>query len=231
MALLDDNIEPNFDFKNYGRRVAQITSKHPGVWGAFYFYDDDPDIHVNEYPNVNINFGERGMDLSLNAETKQSVKRIISRIKKNPEEFDKIVFPKNSFHLSLFYKLQYRPLSNFVWNLIPGFPKEMANVKSQDIISVKEHFEKGWGDYKNTVLYEMRSGIRRHPSGRFFNEKELEFARKNNPRPNYVIRITKSYPVDQIAGMKKKIIPFFKAEIMQLKEMAEFVNGNKIRGG
>ncbi len=70
----------------------------------------------------------------------------------------------------------------------------------------------------------MESGILRHSSGRFFNEKEINFAKQKNPKPNYSIRIEKRFPAEQIEQLGKKIVPFFKKEIVKLKKVAEFVN-------
>jgi hypothetical protein len=100
------------DFKNYGTRIAQASGKKPGTWCALFFYDQNPEIHVNHYPNVNLNFVEQGVELSLNAETKPAVNRIRSRMKAAPAKFASAISKMNDFHFIVFYKLQYLPMDN-----------------------------------------------------------------------------------------------------------------------
>jgi len=134
MDALDKAIKPEFQFKEYGRRIQKANARQAGTWSAFYFYDHDPEVHVNKYPNINFNYGENGMQLSLNAEIKESVNRIISRIKQNPSVFDSMTKKLDSFFLNMYYKLQFLPMNNFVGGIIPGYPKNISSFKSENII-------------------------------------------------------------------------------------------------
>ena len=49
MLLLDMQIKPLFQFKQYGIKIAQITGRHPSVWSAFYFYNTDPKLYVQQF--------------------------------------------------------------------------------------------------------------------------------------------------------------------------------------
>jgi len=204
-SLLDGEMKPVFDFKNHGTWVSRVSGKFPGSWCAFYFYDDKPKIHVNEYPNVNLSFEEQGVQLSVNAETKPALERVISRIVKAPEVFDKVATGSGELDLLIFYKLQFRPMDNFIWNLIPGWPKRVGEFSRDAILASMRDFKTTWADYKNTMLFEMKNGMLKHSRGRPFNEKEIEFAHRSNPKPSYVIRFAKFYQGAEIAGMGKKI--------------------------
>ncbi|MFC1580066.1 hypothetical protein ACFL4N_04070 [Thermodesulfobacteriota bacterium] len=223
MVLLDEDVGPNLDFKNYGWRTAKVNPKGPSIWSAFYFYDDDPDIHVNKYPNLNILFREHGMELSLNAEIQSSMKYVLKHLKKSGNDYDRFSNGLKKFDLSLFYKLQYLPMDNFVWNLIPGYPKPAAELKADQIISSIEKFEKDWPDIRDTLLFQMRAGLIKRSSGRVFNDKEIQFAEKKNNKPTYAFRIEKRYPAADIGTMEKKLVPFFKKEILKLKKITAFM--------
>ena len=84
-------------------------------------------------------------------------------------------------------------------------------------------FENDWNKLKRTLLYEMKSGFVRHPSGRLFNNKEIKYAENNNSRPNYSIRIEKYFSVKFITDLKKKIVPYFSTEISKLTNLIKFV--------
>ena len=223
IKLLDKEIQPILSFKKMAWKIAQVTATGPGTFSAFYFYDDDLNIHVNKYPNINFNFDEYGMNLSFNSETKSSMKYMLKCMEKSSEEFDKRASKIDWFNCLLFYKVQYQPMNNFVWDLVPGFPVAMSNFRSRNVISAIDVFEKQWISFKNTKLFQMKSGMGRHSSGRFFNGKEIEFASAKNKKPIYAMRISRQYPAHQIADEKKKIILFFKKEISKLKPLIELV--------
>ena len=69
----------------------------------------------------------------------------------------------------------------------------------------------------------MKSGMIRHSSGRLYNAKEIEFASTKNKKPIYAMRISKQYPVPQIAEKKKRVFLFLKEEISKLKPLVELV--------
>jgi len=223
MTLLDKEIKQEIDFKNYSNKVARVSANIPGVWSAFYFYDDNPDIHVNKYPNLNLIYKEQGIELTLNAEIKTSVERMIRHIGGEPKKFNKLKDSLNEQNLYVYYKLQCLPMDHFVWNLIPGYPKRMNLLKADEIISSINKFGKGWLDFRDTLLFQMKSGMIKHPSGRFFNETELNYAENYNDKSTYCIRIGKQYPTSEIVGMKKKLIPFFKREVLKLKKITKFI--------
>ncbi len=223
MTLLDKKLQPILSFKNISWRTANVTSKSPATFSAFYFYDDDKNIHINKYPNINFNFDEYGMNLSFNSEIKSSMKYMLKAMEKRSEEFDKRAGKIDGFDCLLFFKIQYQPMDNFVWDLVPGFPVPMSIFKSRDIISAIDVFEEQWGNFKNTRLFQMKSGMIRHSSGRLYNAKEIEFASTKNKKPIYAMRISKQYPAPQIAEKKKRVFLFLKEEISKLKPLVELV--------
>ena len=162
------------------------------------------------------------MELTLNAETRPSVKCVLSCIKKRAEKLDVVLKKIQTLKILVYYKIQYQPMDHFIWNLVPGFPKNAGTFNSANILDEIKIFESHWGDFKGTILYQMESGHLKHSSGRMYNEKEIDFARKRNTRPNYVIRFGRQYSIDQIPK-KKKIIQFFKGEIVKLKPLAELI--------
>jgi hypothetical protein len=208
-------IEPSFKFKNF-------KTHNTSLWSIIYFYDDNPNIGVNEYPNLNFGLYEYGLEISVNAEIKSSIRLINRRLKNKPDEFDKIANAIKDFHFSLHYKLQFRPRA-LIWNLVPGFPINMTAFKSEEIISAIKAFEKGWKNYKRTLLFQMETGIIKHWSGRFFSETEIEFAKNKNPKPNFAMRIAKKYSANEIGKKGKKIFSFLKNEVLKLKKLIQFV--------
>jgi hypothetical protein len=222
MSLLSEQIKPVYQFKNYAYHMGKINPKSPVVWSTFYFTDDE-ETQVNEYPNINFSYEEYGIQLSLNAETQPSVKKMVSLIEKNPGEFNSLAKNLSGFNFSLYYKYQYLPQNRFIWNLIPGYPKEMSTFTAEEALSTIENFERSWHDYTKTLFFEMKTGKHKHSSGRFFSEKELAFAQSSNPKPNYVIRIEKRYSANEVDKLKKSVVTFFKNEILELKKLVEFV--------
>ncbi len=223
MKLLKTEIEPFLSFKNFDSYISKLLTQDVGTHSGFYFYDENPKVHINHYPNININYDDHYMELTLNAEIQPSVKCIMSCLKNKGDEVDAAVKKPSGLKLLVFYKLQYRPMSNFVWNLIPGFPKDAGTFQAKKIFEEIRSFEKQWDNFKSTILYQMESGRIKHSSGRLFNETELSYARTKNPKPNYAFRFGWQYPVDQISKKKKKIVQFFKQEIVKLKPLAELI--------
>lgn len=222
--LLYDDVKQGIVFKKNLPKVMRVNPKTPGVWSAIYFYDDDANINVNHYPNINFMFTEHGMELAINGETQSSFKLILSRVTEYPDKFESIAYKLDGFDLSIFYKFQYLPKNNFIWNPIPGFPRPMNAISVKKIIGKKMGIEKDWNDIKNTLIYQMKSGSVRHRSGRFFNNNEIKYAREYNRGPNYAIRIGKSYHVADVERLDKpKIIKLFKNEISRLDDCLRFI--------
>ena len=69
----------------------------------------------------------------------------------------------------------------------------------------------------------MKSGALKHASGQFFSKKEIEFAQSKNPNPHYVIRIAKNYLPKEVEALGKKVVPFFKNELLKMKKLVEAV--------
>lgn len=222
MDLLKEEVKDSLNFKDFDIYISRLDPKAIGTHSGFYFYDDTPKIHVNHYPNINISYDDHYLDLTYNSETRSSVRQVLATMKNNPDRLDAVLKKLPDLKLLIFYKLQYRPMDNFVWDLVPGFPKDVGSFKSSEIIKEINSFENQWDDFRRTVLYQMESGRVKHASGRLFNEKELIFAR-NNPRPNYAIRFGKQYSAEQMAAKEKKIVQFFKKQIAELKHLAELV--------
>jgi hypothetical protein len=221
MALLQDDIKNSFDFKNFGWKIAKISSKYPGTWAAYYFYDDDPGIGVNDYPNLNFNFREQGIELCVNAEVQKSVGPVISLLKNKTDEFENTVETLKDFQFSLYYKLQYAPRT-FFWNLIPGFPIDCAEFNANETIAVIDSFKRDWTRFRKTHIFEMKSGIIKQESGDFFTEKQIAHAQENSGNPNFVFRIENRYSSELIADMKKGVVKFFSNELNNLKDLANF---------
>jgi hypothetical protein len=190
------------------------------------FYDTDPSKVISDYPKLNFDFTDHGIELSVNAEVKPTFVRLLSRIKQGPSEFEKIALDIGEFEFLLFYKLQFFPQNSFIWNLVPGFPQKMGGFRAEDIFSDIEAFGKDWEKFRKTLLFKMVSGLERHQSGRPFNEKELKYATSKNPNPNYAIRIEKRYPAKNIDQLGKKVVPFFEKDVRELKKLLIFlING------
>ena len=223
MEHLKTAVEPTLRFKKYNIYISKLPTQSVGTHSGFYFYDADPKIHINPYPNININYREHCIDLNLNSETRASVKPILGCLINKPQKLEAVLDRIGKIQILFFYKMQYLPMDNFVWDVIPGFPKNADTFKSANVLEELHDFETQWPDYKHSILYQMESGRTRHSSGRLFNETEISYARSKNPRPNYDIRFGWQYPADKIAGKKKQIIPFFKKEIAKLKPLVELI--------
>jgi hypothetical protein len=104
---------------------------------------------------------------------------------------------------------------------VPGFPKNMGTFKTDEIISATENFRKDWDDFKNTTIYQMKTNILKHYADRYFNEKEINYAENKNPKPNFAIRIGKTYDASQINDLGKNVVSFFKKEIIKSKELID----------
>ena len=98
-------------------------------------------------------------------------------------------------------------------------------MRGEDIVYEIENFENHWSKFRNTLLFEMKSGIEKHRSNRFFTENELAYATENNKKkPNYVIRINKQYSVTQIDELKKNVMTFFTQEIIKIINLVRLIN-------
>jgi len=222
MSLLTSNLKADYNFKNFGLHAGKVALSSAS-WSSIYFYDTDPSKVISEYPKLNFDFRDHGIELSVNAEVKPTLNRLLSRIKQDPSEFEDIALDIGEFEFLLFYKLQYLPQNHFIWNLVPGFPQKMGGFKAEDIFSAIDAFGKDWGKFKKTLLFKMESGMERNQSGRPFNAKELGYATSKNPNPNYAIRIEKRYSVKNIDQLGKKVVPFFEKEVLQLKKLLVFL--------
>jgi len=223
MDLLKAEVQPILDFTNFDVYISRLPTQAVGTHSGFYFYDEDPKIHINHYPNVNINYHEHFMELTLNAETQSSVKRFLSSFKNDSEKIDIVLAKIPEMKLLIYYKVQFRPMDNFVWDFIPGFPKDTGNFRLAEVLNEIQTFKKQWAHFKSTILYKMKSGMLRHPSGRLFNKTEMDFVSSKNPRPNYAIRFGRQYAVAQMAKKQKGIVIFFNKEIAKLKPLMEWV--------
>jgi len=227
MSLLKTCLEPGMTFKKFGIHSGKVSLSRQ-AWSSFYFYDDDETKIIGEYPKINFDWTGHGMELSVNAEVKSTLNALLGRVRQRPSEFEKITAEIKGFNFLLFYKLQYLPQNNFLWNLVPGFPQKMEEFRAKDIFSAIDSFGKEWGKFKKTLLFKMASGMERHQSGRPFKEKELVYATSKNPNPNYAIRIEKRYSAKSIDQFGKKVAPFFEKEVRQLKKLLIFlVNDEK----
>jgi len=222
MQLLNEGIEPVLKFKTYTYQVGKFSPQSPVIWSAFSFIDDAK-THVNYYPNINFGFTESGIQLALNAETQPSINSLVSFIEQNPTAFEAQARLLSDFNFSLYYKYQYLPQNHFIWNFIPGYPKEMSTFVAEDMLATIKNFEDHWEDYKRTIFFQMEKGMVKHSSGEFFSKKELECAQRFNKNPNYVIRIAKSYTPVEVEQLRKNIVIYFEKEILKLKELVEMV--------
>ena len=222
MALLKAEIAPVYNFKPFKSYISRLITNTIGTYSGFNFFDDDPSLHNNHYPNININYRNHCVELTLNAETRPSVKCVLSCIKKRAEKLDVVLKKIQTLKFLVYYKIQYQPMDRFSGICCQAFPKMLRLSILQIFLDEIKIFESHWDDFKGTILYQMESGHLKHSSGRMYNEKEIDFSRKRNTRPNYVIRFGRQYPIDQIPK-KKKIIQFFKGEIVKMKPLAELI--------
>ena len=123
----------------------------------------------------------------------------------------------------IYYKLQFAPMNNFLWNLVPGFPKKMGAFQADDIGSAINNFKKDWKNFKSTTIYEMKTNLLKHFSERSFDEKEITYAENRNPKPNFAIRIGRRYEAAEIDKLGKKVVPHFKKEISKLNKLIDFL--------
>lgn len=222
MTSLEEEIKRILNTKNIATHIMRGRLNSPGAFSAFYFYDENQNTHINKYPNINFIYNESGIQFTVTGEIQSSFNMILSKITDYPEEFSKIAKKLNEFNLFIYYKLQFAPMNNFLWNLVPGFPKKMGTFQADDIISAINNFKNDWIDFKNTTIYEMKTNLLKHFSERFFDEKEIKYAENKNPKPNFAIRIGKRYEAAQIDSLGKKVVPHFKKEILKLKRSIEF---------
>jgi len=222
MSQLKNHLEPEFNFKKFGIHSGKVTLSQ-AAWSSLYFYDSDATKIIGEYPKLNFDWGEHGIELSVNAEVKPTLNALLAKIRQKPSDFERIAAKIFEFKFLLFYKLQYLPQNNFLWNLVPGFPKKMREFTSEDIFPVINAFNNDWAKFRTTLLFEMKSGIQKHPSGRLFKLKELKYADTKNPNPHFAVRIEKRYPAETIDKLGKNVTLFFKKEIRQLKKLLIFL--------
>lgn len=222
MSLLTSNLKVDLSFKNFGVHAGKAALSKSS-WSSIYFYDTDPSRVISEYPKLNFDFRDHGIELSVNAEVKSTLNRLLSRMRQHPAEFEAIASDITEFECLLFYKLQYLPQNHFIWNLVPGFPQNMAKFRAEYLFSAIDNFEKDWEKFRKTLLFKMESGMERHASGRPFNRKELEYATSKNPNPNYAIRIEKRYSAKDIDKEGKNVVSFYAKEIRQLKKLLLFL--------
>jgi len=172
MSLLTSDLRSDFSFKNFGVHAGKAALSKAS-WSSIYFYDTDVSKVISEYPKLNFDFRDHGIELSINAEVKSTLNRLLSRMKQHPAEFEAIASDITEFELLLFYKLQYLPQNHFIWNLVPGFPQNMAKFRAEYLFSAIDAFEKDWDKFRKTLLFKMESGMERHGSGRPFKKKSL----------------------------------------------------------
>ena len=222
MSRLTSNLKSDFSFKNFGVHAGKAALSKSS-WSSIYFYDTDPSRVISEYPKLNFDFRDHGIELSINAEVKPTLNRLLSRMRQGPAEFENIAIDISEFEFLLFYKLQFFPQNHFIWNLVPGFPQKMGGFRVEDIFSAMDAFGNDWGKFRKTLLFKMASGMDRHQSGRPFNEKELAYASSKNPNPIYAIRIEKRYSAKDIDQSGKNVVPYFDKEIRKLKKLLIFL--------
>jgi len=223
MKYLKKDIDPIINTNKYNYYIMKGGLNSPETFSAFYFYDESPKTHINKYPNLNFIYSESGIQFTITGEIKSSFKIILRKILEHPEEFSKIANKLKEFNFFLYYKLQFAPMDKFIWNLVPGFPKNMGTFQADDIVSAIKNFEKDWINFKNTTIFQMKSNVLKHFADKYFNEKEISFAENKNPRPNFAIRIGRRYEAEKIDKLGKKIVPHFKKEISKFNKLIDFV--------
>ena len=114
-------------------------------------------------------------------------------------------------------------MNNFLWNLVAGFPKKMGSFQAEDISLAMENLKNNWNSFKSTTICQMKTKELKHFADRYFNSREIEFAKSKNPKPNFGIRIGREYDVEQIDKLGKKIVPFFKKEITKISKLIDFI--------
>lgn len=102
-------------------------------------------------------------------------------------------------------------------------PISAKDLEPNNPLSGIREFEKGWPDVRNTLLYEMKSGMKKSDSGRPFTHKEVAFAAKDS-NPTYVIRIARHYPASLLVEKKKEVVPLLKSEVNRMKGLVQLAN-------
>ncbi len=222
MIQLYKKVSTELTFKHTFWRVAKVNGKNPWIWSAIYFYDDNPDMHVNHYPNINFNFLPGGIDLSLNAETQNSIRFLLRKISQDSASFDKAVAKLSDFKLNPYYKLQYLPQDNFIWLLIDGYPQKIEQKSIETLKSDLDTIKQNWQKVKHTLLYRMETKDLRKDSNNFYTDNEILFARNKNPNPNYGIRINKLYS-SWCIEQQKDIVRFISQEIQRLRPLLKYL--------
>jgi len=222
MEQLYDGLSGKIGFKSSSWKVAKVSGRSIWIWSAIYFYDDNPDIHVNHYPNINFIYGPGGIELSINAETKNSVSFLIKKISQDINSLNQTLSKLHDFTLNAYFKLQYFPRDNFVWLLIDGYPKSMDRLDLKNLESDIKYINKKWSDVKHTLLYRMKTKDIRNEANDFFTENEISFAKNRNPNPNYGIRITQTY-TPHLIEQQKNVVKFFSNEILKFRELLKYI--------
>jgi len=91
MDLLKEEVKDSLNFKDFDIYISRLDPKRIGTHSGFYFYDDNPKIHVNHYPNINIGYDDHYLDLTFNSETRSSVKQVLATMKNNPDRLDAVL--------------------------------------------------------------------------------------------------------------------------------------------
>jgi hypothetical protein len=135
---------------------------------------------------------------------------------------DKLLPKYGEFILSLYYKIQYRPEDNFVWELVPGYPKPLNKYHSTDILLDIESISKSWDKIIHTFLYSMKTGIQRHQNGSKFSDAQIDHTEKSNPRPKFAIRINQRTGIECFEDMKDPIA-YYAIKIRKLLKIVEIL--------
>ena len=99
----------------------------------------------------------------------------------------------------------------------------MTEFQSEKVLKAIDDFEQNWEGFRNTLLFQMETGGLKSWPSRFYNNTEIEYAKSNNPRPNFVIRIEKRFKAKEIDKLGKNIFRFLKNEVLKLKNLIQFV--------
>jgi len=226
MDSLNEEINTFLNGYNYSWKCAKTNPDSENDWSAFYFNNSSSEIHVNHFPNINFNYRHHGIELALNSEIKPAVEFLLKKLKSNEESFNKSFAKIDDFYFSLFYKIQYRPMDNFYWDLLYGYPKKLSEININELEDDIIMAQKSWEKIRNTFLYKIINGDIQKSDGNFYTEKEIEFVKTRNPSPNYVIRINKNYSSSEITTNKKSQLMFFANEIKKLEEIIALIFSN-----
>ena len=77
----------------------------PQIQFKVYFHDENPDIHINTYPNINFIYDESGIQFTVTGEVQSSFIMILRKIMDHPKKFSKIANKLTEFNFFIYLSI------------------------------------------------------------------------------------------------------------------------------